>query len=143
MSIFSERLSELMFESGYNNKMLAQQLGINAASITLYLQEKHNPTVDILVKIADLFQRSTDFLLGREEDNNNLKFKQRSPFCRQLAFLKEHYGCSAYNIYNNTDISKSGYYEWLSGKRQPTVYNIIKLADHFGCRIDFVLGREA
>ncbi|MDE5943011.1 MAG: helix-turn-helix transcriptional regulator, partial [Clostridia bacterium] len=40
------------------------------------------------------------------------------------------------------DISKGCYYEWLSGKRQATLENVIKLADRFDCRVDFILGRE-
>ncbi|MDE7265325.1 MAG: helix-turn-helix transcriptional regulator [Clostridia bacterium] len=59
-----------------------------------------------------------------------------------MKILKEKFGCNSYRIYHNTDISKSCYYEWLSGKRQPTLENVIKLADRFDCRVDFILGRE-
>lgn len=143
MSEFSERVYELMIEQGLDRKTLAQKLNIKAASLTQYLTETHLPTVDNLIKIADFFKRSTDFLLGREEENNSLTFKTCPPFNEQLTFLKKHFQCSAYQIYNNTNISKSCYYEWVSGRRKPLVENIIKLAEHFDCRVDFVLGRES
>jgi hypothetical protein len=142
MSEFSERLSELMFENNLNGKTLAQKLNISATCISTYLQGTYLPTVDKLIKFADFFKRSTDFLLGFEEENPNLTFKDCPPFCEQLEFLKEHFGCTAYQIYHNTGIAKSNYYEWKSGNHVPTLDNIIKLAQHFDCRVDFILGRE-
>lgn len=142
MSDFVERLSELMFERGLNKKTLAQEIGISATSITHYLQDRHVPSVENLVKIADYFQRSTDFLIGREEENLTLTFKPCPPFSKQLDVLKKHFKCSAYQIYNSTNISKSGYYDWKSGRVQPSIENVIRLAEHFDCRVDFILGRE-
>lgn len=142
MSEFVERLDELMFEHNLNRKTLAQKLEISATCLTHYLQDRHIPTVEHLVKIADFFQCSTDFLLGRKEENRLLTFQPCPPFSQRLVFLKEYFACSSYQIYHNTNISKSSYYEWRSGKRQPTIENIVRLANYFDCRVDFVLGRE-
>lgn len=142
MSDFVERLEELMFERELNRKTLAQNLSMNATCITHYLEGTRLPSVKSLVKIADYFHCSTDFLLGREEENTSTTFNPCPPFAERLVFLKEHFTCSSYDIYHDTDISKSGYYEWKSGKRQPTVENVIRLAEHFGCSVDFILGRE-
>lgn len=143
MSKFAERLSELMSESQLNQKMLAEKIEISETSLSHYLQDKHAPTVESLIKIADFFRCSTDYLLGREEDNGELNFKSCPPFSKQIDFLRDYYKVKPYQIYNGTDISKSCYYDWKSGKRQPSLDNIIRLADIFGCRIDFVLGRES
>lgn len=149
MSEFVERLEWLMFEQKLNRKMLSEKVSINATCISHYLLDKHAPTVEHLLKIADYFQRSTDYLLGREEENRNLKFKPCPPFQEQLKFLLEHFHCSAYSIYTapktekrDSVVSKSCYYSWISQGRQPSIDNVIKLADHFGCRVDFILGRE-
>ena len=143
MSEFAERLNYLMFERGLNRKQLAGQLGINAACVTHYLHAKRVPTVANLVKIADFFNCSADYLLGREEMNPDLKFKPCPPFGERIEFLKQTFGCSSYSIYHATDISQSCYYDWKSGRRQPSLDNIIKLANHFDCRVDFILGRES
>lgn len=142
MSEFVERLEELMFERNLTRKKFAEISGVDAASVTLYLNERRLPTVENAVKIADFFNCSTDYLLGREDVNHGAKFKSRPPFCQRLKFLKERFNRSAYSIYTGTGISKSSYYEWLSGKRQPSLDNVIRLADYFGCTVDFVLGRE-
>ena len=75
MSEFSERLSGLIFEHGLNRKLLAKNVGINASCITHYLQDKRIPTVKSLILLAEYFNCSTDFLLGREEENKTLTFK--------------------------------------------------------------------
>lgn len=141
MSEFSERLQGLITENNLDNKTLAKAAGINATCISHYLLGKRVPTVESLVKLADYFNRSTDFLLGREEENCNLTFKKCPPFKERLVFLKDYFNCTAYAIYNGTDIAKSSYYGWLGGEK-PTVENIIRLADLFDRRVDFIIGRE-
>ena len=142
MSNLSERLADLLNDSGLNIKTLAQNLGINATCITHYLQGKRMPTVKSLIKIADYFNCSTDYLLGLESENPNLTFKQCPPFSEQIDAIKKHFNCKDSSFYKDTDISKSRYLDWKSGKRQPTLDNVIKIADIFECRLDFVLGRE-
>lgn len=142
MSEFVERLDGLLVENNLNKKSFSIKIHINAASITHYLQGKRLPTVENLIKIADFFNVSTDFLLGREEESSSLRFKSVPAFSDRIEFLKGYFGRSAYSIYNNTGISKSSYYDWKKGKRQPTVENVIRLADLFDCTVDFVLGRE-
>ena len=142
MSKFSERLEELIIEQNIDKKTFAKNVGINATCISHFILEKHTPTVKSLIKIADYFNCSTDFLLGREEENRNLTFKKCPPFSEQLLVLKEKLNFRPNDIYDGTEIAKSSYYHWLDGK-QPTLDNIIHLADLLDCRVDFILGRES
>ena len=143
MSKLSDRLTDVFSDSQLSLKTLAQKINISASCLTYYSKGERVPTIESHVKIADYFNCSTDYLLGREEDNRSLTFEPCPPFCERLAFLKKHFGCTAYQIYHNSKISKSGYYEWLRGEHVPSLDNIVNLADAFGCRVDFVLGRES
>lgn len=143
MSNFVERLEGLMFEHGLNKKMLAQNVHINATCISHYFLEKHVPTVESLIKIAEYFQCSTDFLLGREEENPNLTFRSCPPFSERLIYLKNTAGVSAQKFYNGIGISKTCYYAWRSGKSKPTLDNVIQIADKLHQRVDYILGRES
>ena len=143
MSEFVERLEELMFEHGLNKKMLAQKAHIHAPRISHYLLEKRFPTLESLVKLADFFQCSTDFLLGREEGNCNITFKQCPPFSERIAFLKKTSGGSAKSFYCGLGISKTCYYGWLNGERKPTVDNVVEIANKLNVRVDYILGRES
>ena len=142
MSNFGERLSELIYEQNMDKKTFANTVGIDATCISHYILGKHAPTVEHLIKLADYFNCSTDFLLGREDELHKLTFKKCPPFSEQLLFLKQTFNCKPNEIYDDTELAKTSYYNWLSGK-QPTLDNIIRLANLFDCRVDFVLGRES
>lgn len=143
LSKFSETLEELMTERNLNAKTLAQELQIEPSCISRYLNAKHCPTVQNVILLADYFNCSTDYLLGFEDYNNTLTFKPCPPFAEQIEFLTSYFKSNAVGFYNAVPIHKSRYYDWKRGKRVPTLDNIIKIAECFDCRIDFVLGRES
>lgn len=143
MSKLTETLLDLISDSGLTLKETAERIGIPATCLTDYLLEKHQPAVESIIKIADYYNCSVDFLLGRETEKQNLTFKTCPPFQEQLRYLKNYFNCSSYRFFNGTKISKSAYYSWLRGAHKPTLDNIIDLADEFDCRVDFILGRES
>lgn len=142
MSKLSETLQELLNEQNSDCKTLAENIGISASRITDYIKHDKLPTVENLIKLADYFNCSTDYLLGREYEQTHEKYKTPAPFSERLQFLKKLYGYTHKEIYSAEGISNSRYFEWLNGKRQPSVDSVIALADFFGCSVDFVLGRE-
>lgn len=142
MSKLSESIFELMSENGLDQKTFAAKVGISASRMTDYIKHEKLPTVENLIKIADYFHCSTDFLLGREEYNPHEKFQTPVPFRERIGFLRKYFNKTLKQIYADTDIPKSSYYEWIKGESEPSLDNIIKFADLFQCRVDFVLGRE-
>lgn len=143
LSKFSETLNELIFDNGLTAKSLAEVLNAEPSTITRYSRGERVPSVKSLVAIAEYFKCSTDFLLGRTEENKEQTFKTCPPFNEQIEFLKDYFNCSSYKIYHGTGISKSRYYDWKNGKRAPTVDNIVRLAELFDCSTDFIIGRES
>lgn len=143
MSNISETLEELIITNGYTQKTFAEKAKINESCITRYIRNKTTPTVDILVVIADFFNCSTDFLLGREEFNDKLSFNACAPFCERIIFLKNFLKLTDKQFYDTAEITKSRYFDWKNGSCKPSLYNIIKIADKFGLRVDFILGRES
>ena len=141
LSNLSETLDTLMFEHELTHPQLAKEIGIDATTIGRYLHSRFTPTVENLVKLADYFQVTTDYLLGRELENHPTAFKPCPPFSEQLLVLKEHLKCPWWHFYKNAHISSSRFYEWKNGKRTPTLDSIIFLADGFGCTVDFIIGR--
>ena len=133
LSKFSETLNELIFDNGLTAKSLSEALNAEPSTITRYLRSERVPSVESLVAIADYFKCSTDFLLGRTEENKEQTFKTCPPFNKQIELLKDYFKCSSYKIYHGTGISKSRYYDWKNGKRAPTVDNIVRLAELFDC----------
>ncbi len=141
LSKFSEMLDSFMFEQELNITKLSQKTGIDATTIGRYLHARYTPTVENLVKIANHFNCSTDYLLGRETENLSHTFYPCPPFCEQLKVLKEHFNCPWWHFYKTTHVSSSRFYEWKNGKRTPSLDCVIMLADGFDCSVDFIIGR--
>lgn len=63
-SIFAERLRELRKGRGLTQKELGGQTGLSKAVVSKYETGMGYPSFDILIRIAQFFGVSTDYLLG-------------------------------------------------------------------------------
>ncbi|WP_237268857.1 helix-turn-helix domain-containing protein [Thermoanaerobacterium thermosaccharolyticum] len=70
MYMFGKRIKELRKKKGLTQKALASYLGISDRAIGYYENEQRTPPPDILQKIADFFNVSVDYLLGRTDKKN-------------------------------------------------------------------------
>lgn len=61
---FGERLKDLRLERRLTMQEVAIKLGLSKSSYASYEGGQRNPPVDKLVALAQLFQVSTDYLLG-------------------------------------------------------------------------------
>ncbi len=141
MSNLSENLKDLMEEAEIKAPALAQATGIDSSTILTLLRGDGLPYVDTLVKLADYFKCSTDYLLGLTDQLSEEEFKQRPPFPEQLTFLLNHFKITKYRLEKQTGLSEKTVNRWHNGKTQPTVDSLIRLAKYFDCSVDFILGR--
>lgn len=65
MKIFGERLKELRIEKNISQGTLAKILGVSSGIICLWETDRSEPTAPNILKIADYFDISADYLLGR------------------------------------------------------------------------------
>ena len=64
--MFAIRLKNLRQSRELNQVQLAEKLGVKKQSISNWENDNIVPSIDMLVRIADFFHVSTDYLLGRE-----------------------------------------------------------------------------
>ena len=67
MEIFSKRILELRKQNNYTQQKVSQILGIKQPSYIRYENNNAEPTLANLVKLADLYDVSVDYLLGRKD----------------------------------------------------------------------------
>lgn len=60
-------LRELRKKRGISLKELGEIIGVAESTVSLYENEKRQPDFSTLNKLADYFNVTTDYLLGREE----------------------------------------------------------------------------
>ena len=63
---FGERLKMLRTEAGMTQNQLADRLGISKSVISYYELKERNPSPEILIRLAEIFHVTTDYLLGIE-----------------------------------------------------------------------------
>lgn len=65
---FSNRLSSLMKERGLSHQALADGIGVSRPAVTQLLSTRNQPSVENLVALADYFDVSLDYLIGRSNE---------------------------------------------------------------------------
>ena len=64
---FSERLKELRKEANLSQDELAKAVGLTHTAIGLWEQNKRTPNLDAVIKLAEYFSVSLDYLAGLED----------------------------------------------------------------------------
>lgn len=70
---FGEFLAKLRKEKGYYQKELAAYLNVTVATISNYEKGVHAPDLDTLIKLADFYDVSTDYLLQRTRYKSSIR----------------------------------------------------------------------
>ena len=68
--MFAQRLKDLRQEKKISQTELASALNISNRTISMYEQGNSEPNVEILSKIADYFNVTADYLIGRTSCRN-------------------------------------------------------------------------
>lgn len=57
-------ISKLRYDKGYSQIEMAEKLGVTKGAVGMWETDKRKPDYDALIKIADLFDVTTDYLLS-------------------------------------------------------------------------------
>ena len=68
MSKIPERLKSLRTANGYTQKQIADYLGIQSVSVQRFEYGDRRPSLDILIKLAEFFNVSIDYLVGLSDN---------------------------------------------------------------------------
>ena len=78
------RIKELRKENGISQKVMAQNLGIAQNTLSTWEVGRYDPDNDNLIKIADFFQVSIDYLLGRSDEKKPAIPKDDEPAADEI-----------------------------------------------------------
>lgn len=68
----AEKLREIRMQRGLSQKDIAELANINQTTYSGYENKISQPTVAVLIRIADVYEVSLDYLAGRTDDINGL-----------------------------------------------------------------------
>ena len=147
-SKFYSILQKLMADESVSINKLSKDKGIGRKSIAAYLNGECLPRYFILVKIADYFEVSTDYLLGLEPfDGRCYKSSCEEDeiperFLKQLKALMQEKKLTQYRLAKKLKVEQTTVSKWFNRKTMPETQIFIFLANIFDCKVDLLLSRE-
>lgn len=78
---YGNQIRKLRTQREMNQKQLASELNISISTLSNYEKEVHAPSIDMLIAIANYFEVSTDYILGRTTN-------PISPITREMVYCK-------------------------------------------------------
>lgn len=71
--MFDERLKSLRKKCGYTQVSLAETLGVSKGTVAMWEAGKRTPDFETLIRLSDLFDVRTDYILGKSNDSSSAK----------------------------------------------------------------------
>lgn len=71
--MFDERLKSLRKKCGYTQVSLAETLGVSKGTVAMWETGKRTPDFETLIRLSDLFDVCTDYILGKSNDSSSAK----------------------------------------------------------------------
>lgn len=140
---FAARFRELLEFDGISANELCRKLKINHTSVYLYLQGSF-PSVQNAVKMANYFNCSLNYLLGLSDNATACNFGETydvTLFLQRYNKLLEDKSVTHYQVQKELNFGNSAYQKWKLGK-EPKIETLIKIAKHFDCSVDYLIGRS-
>ena len=71
--MFDERLKLLRKKCGYTQVSLAETLGVSKGTVAMWETGKRTPDFETSIRLSDLFDVRTDYILGKSNDSSSAK----------------------------------------------------------------------
>lgn len=140
----SQNIKDLCIEKEINIIQLAKSVKIQDSLLYKYINENSLPTVNNIVKLANFFNCSINYLTGLSDNPAQYKFSDtydKELFFERYCELLKNNNLSHYAFCKTINISKSNYFNWKKGGI-PYLDTLYKIAEYFGVSIDYLIGRS-
>ena len=140
---FPETLDELISDNLTTLTEVSADLNCGESTLSRYTNGTALPTLEMTVKLANYFGVTCDYLLGLDTDYYSGKFTTRCPsFKRRFKAVLKEFKISRYKLTQMTGIAESVMRYWIQGKTEPSITNVVKIAQALGCTVDYLIGRR-
>lgn len=139
MDTIKERIKTLADAHGIALSKLDSMLGFGNGTIGKW--SKNVPTADKLQKVADYFEVSVDYLLGREL-SNEADLAAGACLNTRIFDLLSNIGVSQTKFAKAIGAKSPTVSTWKNRGSLPSADMLPKIADYFGVSVDYLLGRK-
>ncbi len=138
METFSKKLNKLLKDKKISKYKLAKEIGVSNQAICYWCDGINEPKITYLVKIANFFNISTDYLLGQIEYSE--RREKTMLFHERIGEVIKGSEYSQKDIAKILHISESNITNWKKGDNLPSVDILYRLCILLKESADYLLG---
>ncbi len=139
--IFQKRFIDIINETDYKRAELSKLIPISQSSLSNALSYGIIPSVKTLIRVADFFDISINFLLGKTNEENFIKSSTPTTFHQRFESLCAENEVTHYKVASDCLFDKSSISKWFSKNFIPELEILELLCDYFNVSLDYLLGR--
>lgn len=136
MTTFAERLKQLRGGQNLSQDALGKAMGISRYAVYTYENGKAFPTVEGLLSLAEYFDVSTDYLLGRTEVQEGGSFM----FSERIRLLREERHLTQADVARAVGLSTRGYQDLELGST-PRGDTLLAIGNFYQVSLDWLMER--
>ena len=140
-TIFQKRFNDIINETDYNRAELSKIIPISQSSLSNALSYGIIPSVKTLIRVADFFDISINFLLGKTDEEDFIKSSTKTTFHQRFESLCAEKEVTHYKVASDCLFDKSSISKWFSKNFIPELEILELLCDYFNVSLDYLLGR--
>lgn len=142
---FQNRFVELADELDEKSKSKrAKIIGVSNTTYSNAYNYGIIPKTSSLIRIADYFDISVEYLIGNTDNERYEKSLRAVPFKERLLELQEYKNIpTVYELSQRVHIHRNNIAQWNKLNCIPLIDDLIVLADFFEVSVDYLLGRTA
>ena len=138
---FQKRFNSILEESDYSRSEIAKLIPLSQSTLSNALTYGIIPSTKTLVKIADFFDISISFLLGKTDTEDFYKSSSPASFLSRFENLCSEKEVTHYKVAADCLFDKSNISRWISKGFLPELEILELLCDYFNVSFDYLLGR--
>ena len=133
--MLGEKIAEQRKKLGLSQEELAEKLNISQKSISKYELGNRKPQYKVLVRMAEYFGVTTDYLFGMETGGSTMIGGKIADLRKELELRQEE-------MAKKIGVSRSALSLYEIDRREPDLETVKKIASLFGVTTDYLLGAE-
>jgi len=130
-----------MDEEYISAQKLAHKIGLAPTTVQTWVRKGMPIALDSLLAVCEYFNCTADYFCCRSEERGRFN-KAPIIYIERIKTLLKKNKISMDTLAAKMDAKRSSINNWISGRTKLWSASLIKLADIFGCSIDYILGLE-
>lgn len=135
--MFNEILKKLMTEKNISNYRLAKEIGVSNSTIANWLNGVSRPNDEKLQKLADYFDVSVDYLIGR---TNNEKDISNQEIAKKISAISKEKGITLSFICAKIGTRRQFFADVKSGNSSISPDRLAQIAEILGTTPEYLCG---